>query len=67
MNPRKYLPILRGKFDAKSVPSFLKGVYSLTWDDRSSKDVKEQLLRAIYEVFEEAPAIGRPPTFVLAR
>jgi hypothetical protein len=66
-NPKKYLPILRGNFDAKSVPSFLRGVYALTWDDSAHGVTKEQLLREIYEVFDEAPVIGQPPRFLLNR
>jgi hypothetical protein len=67
LNPKKYLPILRGHFDKKNVPSFLRGVYALTWNDSNLQANREQLLREIYEVFDEAPTIGRPPRFVLAR
>jgi hypothetical protein len=66
-NPKKYLPILRGDFNEKNVPSFLRGVYALAWNAGESKKAKEQLLREIYDVFDEAPAIGRPPRFLLAR
>jgi hypothetical protein len=64
-NPKKYLPILRGKFDKKSVPSFLRGAYALTWSESNDQEAKEQLLREIYEVFDEAPVLGQPPRFVL--
>ena len=66
-NPKKYLPILRGHFNDKSMPSFLRGVYALNWTDNNTKEIKEQLLREIYEVFDEAPVIGQPPRFVLTR
>ncbi|MGX1318473.1 hypothetical protein AB7M17_001926 [Bradyrhizobium sp. USDA 377] len=66
-NPKKYLPILRGKFDKKIVPSFLRGVYALTWSARDDREIKEQLLREIYEVFDEAPILGQPPRFILTR
>jgi hypothetical protein len=66
-NPKKYLPILRGHFNDKSVPSFLRGVYALTWNDSDTKEIKDQLLREIYEVFDEAPILGQPPRFLLSR
>jgi TIR domain len=66
-NPKKYLPILREHFTEKSVPSFLRGVYALTWTNGDPKGIKEQLLRELYEVFDEAPAIGKPPRFLLTR
>jgi hypothetical protein len=66
-NPKKYLPILRGHFNEKSVPSFLRGVYALTWPDVDAKAIKEQLLRELYEVFDVAPAIGQPPRFLLTQ
>lgn len=66
-NPKKYLPILRGKFDNKSVPGFLRGAYALTWSESNDQEAKEQLLREIYEVFDEAPVLGQPPRFVLTR
>jgi hypothetical protein len=66
-NPKKYLPILKGRFNEKSVPSFLRGVYALTWNDSDAKEVEDQLLREIYEVFDEAPVLGQPPRFLLNR
>ncbi|WP_256808683.1 MULTISPECIES: TIR domain-containing protein [unclassified Bradyrhizobium] len=66
-NPKKFLPILRGSFDAKSMPSFLRGVYALTWTEQDAQETKDQLLREIYDVFVEAPPIGLPPRFVLTR
>lgn len=66
-NPKKYLPIFRGHFNEKSVPSFLRGVYALTWSDSDTREVKERLLREIYEVFDEAPVLGQPPRFLLTR
>jgi TIR domain len=66
-NPKKYLPILRGHFSEKSVPSFLRGVYALSWGEADSDKIREQLLREIYEVFDEAPSLGQPPRFVLSQ
>jgi hypothetical protein len=66
-NPKKYLPILRGDFEDKSVPSFLRGVYALTWTESDMETIREQLLQEIYEVFEQAPIIGQPPRYVLTR
>jgi TIR domain len=66
-NPKKYLPILRGQFDNKNMPSFLRGAYALTWTDSDAKEIKQRLLREIYEVYDEAPVIGQPPRFVLSQ
>jgi hypothetical protein len=67
-NPKKYIPIMRERFSEQALPNFLRGVYAFNWIEyKSDGHAKDQLLREIYEVFEEAPDIGQPPRYVLSR
>jgi len=64
-NPKKYIPILYGKFESEAVPRFLRGTYCITWVDEDEEKCKESLLRELYEAYEEAPPLGSPPRYVL--
>jgi hypothetical protein len=64
INPKKYIPIVRGSQN-DAVPKFLKGTYYISWSDKEDNQLKDTLLRELYEAYEEAPPIGSPPRFVL--
>jgi TIR domain len=66
-NPKKYIPIIKGRLDEASVPSFLIGAYALTWTDSDANAKRKQLVDEIYEVLDEAPPLGQPPRYVVTR
>ena len=63
-NPKKYIPVVRGEMSDEAMPRFLKGVYGIVWREDSGS-CRQELLRELYGVFEEAPPLGSPPRYVL--
>jgi hypothetical protein len=66
-NPRKFIPIIRTPNHHEALPSFLKTAYFIHWPESSVDNADRQrlLLETLYDVQEQAPALGRPPSFVL--
>ncbi len=67
-NPDKYIPIIvTPELDA-GTPKFLRGTFALHWPEPSLDEAgrRDDLLRIIYHRQEEAPPLGRPPSFILA-
>jgi TIR domain len=66
-NPDKYIPIFVRDGVTKSMPAFLKSVFGIEWptDRRSDLSLMTQLVQTIYRVHDQAPPLGRPPSFVL--
>ena len=66
-NIGRYIPIIRSPSIPEGVPSFLKSSYGIHWSPFEKNDLarKQELLRALYQVEEEAPEIGKPPPYIL--
>lgn len=66
-NISRYIPIIRSPSIPEGVPSFLKSAYGIHWSPFEKNDLarKQELLRALYQVEEEAPEIGKPPPYIL--
>jgi TIR domain len=67
-NPDKYVPIIvTPELDA-GTPKFLRGTFAIHWPESSPDKIRhrDELLRVIYGRQEEAPPLGRPPSFILA-
>jgi len=65
-NPKKYIPIVFDTVKNADLPRFLRGVYAINWTKRDKKDAfRTKLLKELYEAYEQAPALGSPPRFVL--
>lgn len=66
-NTGRYIPIIRSSSVPKGVPAFLRSAYGIHWPPFESNDLKhkQQLLKSLYQVQEEAPAIGKPPPYIL--
>lgn len=67
-NPDKYIPIIvTPELDA-GTPKFLRGTFALHWPESVLDETRrrDELLRIIYHRQEEAPPLGRPPSFILA-
>jgi hypothetical protein len=68
-NPSKYIPIIASDEAAAGTPAYLKATYCIHWPLSRSRDrgSLETLIKAVYQVHDEAPPIGTPPSFVLGR
>jgi hypothetical protein len=64
-NPKKFIPIIRSGAVHDGVPKFLQGTYCIRCKDGEETRVRDNLLRELYEAYEEAPPIGTPPRYVL--
>lgn len=67
-NPDKYVPIVITSDLSKGTPVFLRTAFALHWPKSSTAEAehRDELLRVIYHRQEEAPPLGRPPSFMLA-
>lgn len=64
-NPKKYIPIICDGFEDDAIPKFLQGTYSIFWSTSEENQLRNNLLRELYNAYEEAPPIGSPPRFVV--
>ena len=61
-NIDKYVPVIRAVDLDGAVPAFLKGTYCFEWPEGANETEKrQQLLKEIYRIHEEAPPLGAPP------
>ena len=67
-NTDKYIPIVVTPGLSEGTPKFLRTAFSLHWPRPSTAEAerRDELLRVIYHRQEEAPPLGRPPSFILA-
>jgi hypothetical protein len=67
-NPDKYIPIIVTPELEAGTPKFLRGTFALHWPESDPGEAgrRDELLRIIYHRQEEAPPLGRPPSFILA-
>jgi hypothetical protein len=67
-NRDKYVPIIVTPELILGTPRFLRGAFALHWPRSGSGDAgrRDELLRIVYRRQEEAPPLGRPPSFILA-
>jgi hypothetical protein len=64
-NPKKYVPIVRGKFKDHAMPKFLIGTYAITWSDQEENRNRRELLKELYDAYDQPPPLGSPPRYVL--
>jgi hypothetical protein len=66
-NPSKFVPIVRTSERSAGLPSFLLSTYCIHWPYSRNNDVKlrHELVKILYKIKDEAPPIGRPPSFVI--
>lgn len=66
-NPDKYIPIVITADLGEGTPLFLRSALCLHWptSDGQEAERRSELLRIIYRKQEEAPPLGRPPSFFL--
>ena len=67
-NPDKYVPIIVTPGVSEGTPRFLRTAFALHWPKSNTDEAghRNELLRVIYHRQEEAPPLGRPPSFILA-
>jgi hypothetical protein len=66
-NPNKFVPIVCTPDCKDGLPSFLRTTYFLHWPyvRRSDPKLHEEIVKILYKVGNEAPPIGRPPSFIV--
>ncbi len=66
-NPDKYVPVFARSGADRPTPAFLKSVYGMDWPtgQRDDPALLASLVQILYRVHEQAPPLGRPPSFVL--
>ena len=67
-NPSKFVPIVCTLQRTDGLPSFLRGTYFVHWPQGRQNDdpsLRTELVKLLYKVTDEAPPIGRPPSFVI--
>ena len=66
-NPSKFVPIVRASECKDGLPSFLLTTYYLHWpyDRNNDVNLRNELVKILYQIKDKAPPIGRPPSFVI--
>ena len=68
-NPDKFLPVFVDGTKPADAPSYLRPTLGIEFPANGSDvaPARELLLKALFRVYDEAPPIGQPPSFVLTR